>query len=171
MRSGARPPLFTERFPPLSTTITPVAAVSLFSSGLFGELSGPRVIAVARPLIGFHVATAAVLAPPPLMIVNTRGTLGIPNYRAVAYSAAEQKMAVASPDCSISWNLLTGIGPVEPGHAGGSAVDACGTALHQIYGPAPNGTLPDNEIIIPSGVGNHITYARTIGPMQFLSDT
>ncbi len=88
-----------------------------------------------------------------------------------AYRNAEQKMAVAAPACGISWNLLAGIGRIESMHANGGAVDARGTAVSPIYGPALDGTLPGNEVIIQSMVGNRVTYARAMGPMQFLPGT
>jgi membrane-bound lytic murein transglycosylase B len=45
------------------------------------------------------------------------------------------------------------------------------TAVVPIYGPALDGTLPGNEVIIQSSVGNRVTYARAMGPMQFLPST
>ena len=57
-------------------------------------------------------------------------------------------------------------------HAFGGATDARGTAIRPIYGPALDGTLPGNEIIIQSAAANGgVVYARAIGPMQFLPDT
>jgi membrane-bound lytic murein transglycosylase B len=88
-----------------------------------------------------------------------------------AYRSTEQKMAAEAPGCGVSWNLLAGIGRIESGHAGGGAVDARGTAVVPIYGPALDGTLPGNEVILQSGVGNRITYTRAMGPMQFLPGT
>ncbi len=170
---GGAAPAFPGKIPALRTAITPVAAVSPSDSSL-SDPTGPRgvlVIAVQRPPTSFHVAATAVSAPPPPMVVNTHGALGIPTVALSAYRTAEQKMAVASPGCGVSWNLLAGIGRIESGHAGGGAVDARGTAIHPIYGPALDGTLPGNEIIISSRVGNRITYARAIGPMQFLPGT
>jgi membrane-bound lytic murein transglycosylase B len=105
------------------------------------------------------------------MIVDSPGALGIPEIALAAYRNAEQKMAVEAPGCGVSWNLLAGIGRIESGHAGGGAVDARGTAVVPIYGPALDGTLPGNEVIIQSSVGNRVTYARAMGPMQFLPGT
>ena len=64
-----------------------------------------------------------------------------------------------------------GSGASSPGHAGGGAVDARGTAVIPIYGPSLDGTLPGNEVIISSSAGNRVTYARALGPMQFLPGT
>jgi len=88
-----------------------------------------------------------------------------------AYRNAEQKMAASNPDCGISWNLLAGIGRIESGHANGGATDARGTAVQPIYGPALDGTLPGNEVIVQSSVGGQVSYARAMGPMQFLPGT
>lgn len=147
--------------------ITPVAAVSPTGP----DNSGPAVIAIERVPTAFHVAESAPSAPPPPMVVNSPGALGIPSIALAAYRNAEQRMAVADPGCGISWNLLAGIGRIESGHAGGGAVDARGTAVVPIYGPALDGTLPGNEVIIQSSVGNRVTYARAMGPMQFLPGT
>ena len=147
--------------------ITPVAAVS--PSG--PDLSGPGVIVAQHPPTSFHVAAATISAPPPPMIVNAPGALGIPTIALSAYRNAEQKMAAAAPGCGVSWNLLAGIGRIESGHANGGAVDAHGTAVYPIYGPALDGTLPGNEVILQSSAGNGVTYARAMGPMQFLPGT
>jgi membrane-bound lytic murein transglycosylase B len=168
---GGAAPQFPGKAPAVRAAITPVAAVSPSGSDLSGDPSGPSVIAIQRPPTSFHVAAATISAPPPPMIVNSPGALGIPMIALSAYRNAEQKMALAAPGCGISWNLLAGIGRIESGHAGGGAVDARGTAVYPIYGPALDGTLPGNEVIIQSSVGNGVTYARAMGPMQFLPGT
>jgi membrane-bound lytic murein transglycosylase B len=153
--------------PSVHAVITPVAAVS----PTVPDLSGPVVIAIDRAPTAFHVAAGAASAPPPPMVVNAPGALGIPTMALSAYRNAEQKMAMAEPGCGVSWNLLAGIGRIESGHAGGGAVDARGTAVTPIYGPSLDGTLPGNEVIISSSAGNRLTYARALGPMQFLPGT
>jgi membrane-bound lytic murein transglycosylase B len=163
---GAAHPL-SPNVPPVRTAVSPVAAVS----PSLPDVSGPAVVAIEHPPTAFHVAEPALSAPPPPMIVNAPGALGIPSIALAAYRNAEQRMAVAQPGCGISWNLLAGIGRIESGHAGGGAVDARGTAVVPIYGPALDGTLPGNEVIIQSSVGNRPTYARAMGPMQFLPGT
>jgi membrane-bound lytic murein transglycosylase B len=166
---GHVPPVHNQVAPiaPVRTAIYPVAAVS----PTVPDTTGPVVIAVERAPTAFHIAEAAASAPPPPMIVNAPGALGIPSIALAAYRSAEQKMAVAAPACGLSWNLLAGIGRIESGHAGGGAVDARGTAVVPIYGPALDGTLPGNEVILQSNVGNRVTYARAMGPMQFLPGT
>jgi membrane-bound lytic murein transglycosylase B len=147
--------------------ITPVAAVTPAST----DPSGPLVIAVQHPKTGFHVAAALASAPPPTAVVNTPGALGIPTTALSAYRNAERMMAVADPACGISWNLLAGIGRIESMHANGGATDARGTAIRPIYGPSLDGTLPGNEVIVQSSGGGRVTYARAMGPMQFLPGT
>ena len=105
---GSAPP-FHGQTPPVHAAITPVAAVS----PTVPELSDPLVVAIDRAPTAFHVAQAASSAPPPPMIVNTPGALGIPSIALAAYRSAEQRMAVAAPTCGISWNLLAGIGRIE----------------------------------------------------------
>ncbi|MCV7246436.1 lytic murein transglycosylase [Mycobacterium mantenii] len=165
--SAAAPSLPVRMSPPVHAAVTPVAAVS----PSFPDLTGPAVVAIDRDPTVFHVAEPALSAPPPARIVNAPGALGIPSIALAAYRNAEQKMAVAAPGCGVSWNLLAGIGRIESGHAGGGAVDARGTAITPIYGPSLDGTLPGNETIIQSSAGNRVTYARAMGPMQFLPGT
>ncbi len=164
---AAAPQVHTPTTALRGTAISPVAAVTAAGSGP----SGPAVVTVAHPPTSFHIAAAAVSAPPPSVLVNSPGALGIPAIAMSAYRNAEQKMAVEAPGCGLSWNLLAGIGRIESGHAGGGAVDARGTAVVPIYGPALDGTLPGNEVILQSSVGNRVTYARAMGPMQFLPGT
>ena len=88
-----------------------------------------------------------------------------------AYRNAERMMAAASPGCGISWNLLAGIGRLESMPANGGATDSRGTPVNPIYGPALDGTLPGNETIELSRSTERVTYARALGPMQFLPGT
>ncbi|MGZ4526299.1 MAG: lytic transglycosylase domain-containing protein [Mycobacterium sp.] len=164
--SGAAPSL-PEKLPPVHANVAPVAAVS----PTVPDLSGPAVVPIDRSPTAFHVAAPALSAPPLPMIVNAPGALGIPSIALAAYRSAEQKMAAAAPGCGVSWNLLAGIGRIESGHAGGGRVDARGTAVVPIYGPTLDGTLPGNEVILQSSAGNRPTYARAMGPMQFLPGT
>jgi membrane-bound lytic murein transglycosylase B len=105
------------------------------------------------------------------MAVNSPGALGIPAMALSAYRNAERMMAASDPGCGISWNLLAGIGRIESMHANGGATDARGTAVRPIYGPALDGTLPGNEVIVQSKADGQVTYARAMGPMQFLPGT
>jgi hypothetical protein len=80
-------------------------------------------------------------------------------------------MAAAYPGCGVSWNLLAGIGRIESLHANGGATDPRGTAIQPILGPALDGTLPGNEVIVHSVQAGRVTYVRAMGPMQFLPGT
>ena len=165
---GAAAPQFHIRTTVLrGVTIAPVAAVAAAGSGP----TGPAVVAVKRPPTNFHIAAATVSAPPPAMAVNSPGALGIPAMALSAYRNAERMMAASDPGCGISWNLLAGIGRIESMHANGGATDARGTAARPIYGPALDGTLPGNEVIVQSNADSQVTYARAMGPMQFLPGT
>ncbi len=156
---AAAPPFPGPRSTLRDAAITPVAAVTPAST----DPSGPLVIAVQHPKIGFHVAAALASAPPPTAVVSTPGALGIPAMALSAYRNAEQIMTASDPACGISWNLLAGIGRIESMHANGGATDARGTAIRPIYGPALDGTLPGNEVIVQSSGSGRVTYAQGDG--------
>lgn len=150
-----------------NTAVTPLAAVERTP-----DRTGPSVIAAAKAPTQFHIAAAATIsAPPPAFVVNSPGALGIPGIALKAYRNAERMMAAAYPTCGISWNLLAGIGRIESGHVNGGATDARGTAVRPIYGPALDGTLAGNEVIVAAAQSGRVTYARAMGPMQFLPGT
>ncbi len=88
-----------------------------------------------------------------------------------AYRNAETMMAAAYPGCGVSWNLLAGIGRIESMHSFGGATDTRGNAVRPIYGPALDGTLAGNEVIVESRSADRVVYARAMGPMQFLPGT
>jgi membrane-bound lytic murein transglycosylase B len=157
--------------PPASaSTAAPVTHVAVVSPAA-ANLSGPAVVAVAREPQSVKILTATTSAPPPAALVNSTTALGIPQMALAAYRNAAQKMAMSDTGCGISWNVLAGIGRIESGHANGGATDAHGTAVRPIYGPALDGTLPGNEIIVQKSAGSGATYARAMGPMQFLPGT
>lgn len=133
---------------------------------------GTTIVAAARPPADFKVAAGSMASPPPpLAVVNAVGGMRIPAMALAAYRKAEQTMAVTSPACGVSWNLLAGIGRIESSHANGGATDAQGTAIRPIYGPSLDGSLPGNEVIVQSNAGGRPIYARAMGPMQFLPGT
>lgn len=147
--------------------VTPMAAVEQSP----GNRSGASVVAVTKTPTPFHIAATSGASPPPAVVVNSPGALRIPAMALSAYRNAERMMAVAYPACGISWNLLAGIGRIESMHANGGATDARGTAVRPIYGPTLDGTLPGNEVIVQSRTADRVTYARAMGPMQFLPGT
>lgn len=159
---GAATPLFHLPTLPLrDTAVTPLSAVSADMSGA----SGLTVIAAERPPTSLRIGAGPVAA------VSSTGVLGIPEIALSAYLNAEQQMAVSAPDCGISWSLLAGIGRIESMHANRGATDSRGTAVQPIYGPALDGSLPGNEVIVQSSSGGQVTYVRAVGPMQFLPGT
>ncbi|MGB0970393.1 MAG: lytic transglycosylase domain-containing protein [Mycobacterium sp.] len=143
-----------------------VAAVltPLVLAGAVGA-SAPSINPPSRP---FHTVAGSSSSPPPAAVVNSPGALRIPAMALAAYRNAESMMTAAFPACGVSWNLLAGIGRIESMHAYGGATDSRGTAVRPIYGPALDGTLPGNEIIVQSRSADRVTYARAMGPMQFL---
>ncbi|BBZ77178.1 lytic transglycosylase [Mycolicibacterium anyangense] len=153
--------------PVYGADVTPLAAVSPSPQ----DTSGVTVVALTKAPTNFRVAEATVSAPPPAIVVNSPGAMRIPAVALAAYRNAESIMAKAAPGCGISWNLLAGIGRIESGHANGGATDAHGTAVTPIYGPALDGTLPGNEVIVQTVQAGHAEYARAMGPMQFLPGT
>jgi membrane-bound lytic murein transglycosylase B len=157
------------RIPPPTMPLSHVGIAAVATAAIANHPSGP--VAVARPRASLHIAAATKSAPPPAVVVNSLSAVGIPSMALAAYRNAEQKIAISNPDCGISWNLLAGIGRIESGHANGGATDARGTAVRPIYGPALDGTLPGNEVIVQSSAGGRVSYARAMGPMQFLPGT
>jgi membrane-bound lytic murein transglycosylase B len=153
--------------PVRNSGVTPMAVVEPSPD----SRSGASVVAVTKTPTSFNIAAATVSAPPPAAVVNSPGALRIPAMALSAYRNAERMMAAAYPGCGVSWNLLAGIGRIESMHANGGATDTRGTAVRPIYGPTLDGTLPGNEIIVQSRTANRITYARAMGPMQFLPGT
>ncbi|MFI7669579.1 lytic murein transglycosylase [Nocardia sp. NPDC049526] len=112
---------------------------------------------MSRPSIAVEMA-----AEPNLPTVR-----GIPETVLAAYRNAELNIARSEPNCGLPWNLLAGIGRIESGHASGGDVDAHGTTVRPILGPALDGTLPGNETIADGRGG----FVRAVGPMQFLPST
>ncbi len=146
---------------------TPLAAVAHTDDGQ----AGVAVVAAAKPLKPLHIAGASPSAPPPAIVMNSVGSLRIPAMALNAYRNAERMMASAYPGCGVSWNLLAGIGRIESLHANGGATDPKGTPIRPIYGPSLDGTLAGNEVIVQSVQAGRVTYARAMGPMQFLPGT
>lgn len=150
-----------------NAAVTPLAAVETSPR----NSAGPSVVAVKKSPSAFRIAASTVSSPPPAVVVNSPGSLKIPAMALSAYRNAERMMAAAVPNCGVSWNLLAGIGRIESGHASGGATDSRGTAVTPIYGPALDGTLAGNEVIELSRSANRVTFARAMGPMQFLPGT
>ena len=146
--------------------ITPLASVART-----GDDAGVVVVTAPRLPTPFRFAMATLSAPPPTIVVSSPGSLRIPAIALSAYRNAERLMASAYPGCGVSWNLLAGIGRIESLHANGGATDPQGTSIGGIFGPALDGTLAGNEVIVQSVQAGRVTYARAMGPMQFLPGT
>jgi membrane-bound lytic murein transglycosylase B len=154
--------------PVRDSAVTPLAAVA--PSPINPD--GASVVAATKTPTPFHIAsTAGISGPPPSVVVSSPGTLRIPMIALNAYQNAERMMAASYPGCGISWNLLAGIGRIESMHANGGATDISGSAARPIYGPSLDGSLPGNEVIELSRSNSRVTYARALGPMQFLPGT
>jgi membrane-bound lytic murein transglycosylase B len=147
--------------------ITPLAAVVART----GNDAGVIVVTASRPPTPFRFAMANLSAPPPPIVVSSPGSLRIPAIALSAYRNAERMMASAYPGCGVSWNLLAGIGRIESLHANGGATDPQGTPVQGIFGPSLDGTLAGNEVIVQTVQAGRVTYARAMGPMQFLPGT
>ncbi|MCH9734229.1 MAG: lytic murein transglycosylase, partial [Actinomycetia bacterium] len=156
--------------PARDSEVVPLALVERSEAEDSGD-SGASVVAVTKTPTAFHTVAGSSSSPPPAAVVNAPGALRIPAMALAAYRNAESMMSAAFPACGVSWNLLAGIGRIESMHAYGGAIDSRGTAVRPIYGPTLDGTLPGNEIIVQSRSAGRVTYARAMGPMQFLPGT
>jgi hypothetical protein len=157
--------------PSRHTSVDDYGIMPLASVAHTGDDSGATVVAAMKMLSPVRFATANVSPPPPAVVVNSPGSLRIPAMALNAYQNAERMMAGAVPGCGISWNLLAGIGRIESMHANGGATDSHGTPINPIYGPSLDGTLAGNEVIVQSVQAGRVTFARAMGPMQFLPGT
>ena len=97
---------------------------------------------------------------------------GIPASVLAAYKRAEQELAATDAACRLPWQLLAAIGKVESGQARGGKVDANGTTLSPILGPALNGQgfalIKDTD---GGAYDGDSTHDRAVGPMQFIPST
>ncbi|WP_433199973.1 lytic murein transglycosylase [Nocardia sp. CA-107356] len=127
----------------------------------------PRKLRAMTPLTGGTPMFAGSVPLHDISLPATGGALGIPEIVLAAYRNAELALASSMPGCGLSWSLLAGIGRIESLHAGGGRTDAAGTTVTPIFGPALDGTLPNNQVIRATD-GSAV---RAIGPMQFLPGT
>ncbi|WP_409057131.1 lytic transglycosylase domain-containing protein [Streptomyces sp. SYP-A7185] len=97
---------------------------------------------------------------------------GIPATVLDAYKKAESSLASSKPGCKLPWQLLAAIGHVESGQASGGRVDANGTTLKPILGPALNGNGFAKITDTDGGAYDDDTkHDRAVGPMQFIPST
>ncbi|MEV6049757.1 lytic transglycosylase domain-containing protein [Streptomyces sp. NPDC052107] len=97
---------------------------------------------------------------------------GIPATVLDAYKKAEAQLRSAKPGCNLPWQLLAAIGKVESGQARGGRVDADGTTIGRILGPALDGNgfalIKDTDHGVYDG---NTEYDQAVGPMQFIPST
>ncbi|MFJ6522142.1 lytic murein transglycosylase [Streptomyces filamentosus] len=109
---------------------------------------------------------------PQLPIVTGPAEAGIPATVLAAYRRAEASVRASDPACNLPWQLLAGIGKVESGQARGGRVDANGTTLAPILGPALDGNgfalIKDTD---GGAFDGDRTHDRAVGPMQFIPST
>ncbi|WP_328945221.1 lytic transglycosylase domain-containing protein [Streptomyces sp. NBC_00250] len=107
-----------------------------------------------------------------LPVITGPAEAGIPASVLSAYKRAEQSIRSTAPGCNLPWQLLAGIGKVESGQASGGRVDANGTTLKSILGPALDGNgfalISDTDRGAYDGDTKH---DRAVGPMQFIPST
>ncbi|TXS03122.1 lytic transglycosylase [Streptomyces sp. col6] len=97
---------------------------------------------------------------------------GIPASVLAAYKKAQETVAGTDAACRLPWQLLAAIGKVESGQARGGRVDAQGTTLTPILGPALDGNgfalIKDTD---NGAYDGDRTHDRAVGPMQFIPST
>ncbi|MFD6424141.1 lytic transglycosylase domain-containing protein [Streptomyces sp. NPDC060198] len=102
----------------------------------------------------------------------TSAESGIPASVLGAYKQAQSTIAGTDPACRLPWQLLAAIGKVESGQARGGKVDASGTTLTPILGPALDGNgfalIQDTD---NGAYDSDAVHDRAVGPMQFIPST
>ncbi|WP_330340675.1 lytic transglycosylase domain-containing protein [Streptomyces sp. NBC_00557] len=97
---------------------------------------------------------------------------GIPATVLDAYKKAEAELRSSKPGCNLPWQLLAAIGKVESGQAEGGRVDAGGTTIGRILGPALDGNgfalIKDTD---HGAYDGNTRYDQAVGPMQFIPST
>ncbi|MEV2259321.1 lytic transglycosylase domain-containing protein [Streptomyces anulatus] len=111
-------------------------------------------------------------AKPDPLVARAWSEAGIPATVLAAYRKAESTVRRGDPGCGLPWQLLAAIGKVESGQASGGRVDARGTTLTPILGPALDGRgfalIRDTD---GGAYDGDRAYDRAVGPMQFIPST
>lgn len=99
--------------------------------------------------------------------------LNIPVQALEAYAYAARVAEVENPDCHIAWPTLAGIGQVESHHGmyRGATIAPNGDVTPPIRGVRLDGTNGNLEIIDNDSGDGDRTFARAMGPMQFIPET
>lgn len=152
----------SDAVPVLTSAAPPPAIVGVVPADVNTSISAMSSFAPPAPL------PSSLIAPQFRLSADLpSGPLGIPGVVLQAYKLAASRLGEEQAICKLPWYLLAGIGRIESGHAGNGNVDAFGTTLTPINGPALDGTLPGNEVIRDqNGQG-----VRAMGPMQFIPST
>lgn len=164
------------------TAVAAAAMAALTASQAPGLTAGPHHATEATPPPGTPIdgGSPYITNLPPLNSPSGKATpggtgtgtgvgpggAGIPATVLAAYRNAETILRRTRPGCHLPWQLLAAIGQVESDQAEHGAVDASGTTLRPILGPALDGS--NGYARIPDGNGG---YDRAIGPMQFIPST
>jgi hypothetical protein len=128
------------------------------------------------PGVGLPATLPSVPVLPPLAVpaghrlgaaTGSGASAGIPATVLDAYHRAEASLGHANPGCHLTWALLAGIGKIESNHARHGDVDARGTMVRPVYGPALDGS-PGFARMVDARSGQ---WARAAGPMQFIPST
>jgi hypothetical protein len=128
------------------------------------------------PGVGLPATLPSVPVLPPLAVpaghrlgaaTGSGASAGIPATVLDAYHRAETSLGHANPGCHLTWALLAGIGKIESNHARHGDVDARGTMVRPVYGPALDGS-PGFARMVDARSGQ---WARAAGPMQFIPST
>ncbi|MFJ4099912.1 C40 family peptidase [Amycolatopsis japonica] len=95
---------------------------------------------------------------------------GIPDVMLTAYQQAAQRIGGIRPVCAgMRWSILAGIAEVESRHASGRTIAPNGDISPPILGPPLDGSgVGGNRTPIRNPDG---TFARAVGPFQFLTTT
>jgi len=100
--------------------------------------------------------------------------LGIPVHALEAYAYAARVAQVENPACHLAWTTLAGIGMVESHHGTyrGATIAPNGDVSPPIRGVRLDGTDGNLEIVdSESSMDGDPSYARAMGPMQFIPET
>jgi hypothetical protein len=158
-----------------ASRVPAVSGTGLVAPALKRYLTPPLLKAVPVGPGPVSKPVLSVLTSPAL--TTTLDASGIPVVALEAYQRAANALAVSDPSCRLPWQLLAAIGRVESddGQFGGTVLLPDGNTSQPIYGIPLDGVdgvalvLNTNESEVELDGGS--TYARAVGPMQFLPST
>ncbi|SEM72309.1 NlpC/P60 family protein [Streptacidiphilus jiangxiensis] len=148
---------------------------------LIGFLIGPfggfmLLLILIAAVMGANMSAQAGEAAQPGVVSSVAG---IPPVLLSAYNNAVANLPKLRPNCTgMTWSLLAAIGEVESTQAAGSSIAANGDINPPIYGPVLDGsgvggntTAVYNTTDAEKQLDGGSTYARAMGPMQFMPAT